>query len=276
MKIFISWSGPLSRYIAETLRDWLPSVLQTVEPYVSSEDIYKGARWSVDVSRELEFANYGILCVTASNINAPWLNFEAGALSKTFEEGRVSPFLFDIKASNVTGPLLQFQSTVYERDDVFKLMKSINVVTEVPLEEVRLYRVFEVWWPELYGKLEQAKDLFSAEKQPKKMNRSVEEMVAELLDLARVEQKALYDLSQRVPRPSTSAAEMEALQGLVEELVLQGRLTSKEVVDALPNHPLSRKFRNWLTRLLNEVEPRANDPLPTETLSTDSKSPDDL
>jgi hypothetical protein len=155
-------------------------------------------------------------------------------------------------------------------------MKSINVVTEVPLEEVRLYRAFEVWWPELHGKLEQAKDIFSAERQPKKANRSVDEMVAELLDLARVEQKALYDLSQRMPRPSTSAAEMDALQGLVEELVRQGRLTSREVVGTLPNYPLSRKFRNWLTRLLNEVEPRANDALSTETPITDSKSPDDM
>jgi hypothetical protein len=153
VKIFISWSGPLSRQIAEVLRDWLPSVLQTVEPYVSSEDIYKGARWGVDVSRELEAANYGILCVTATNIDAPWLNFEAGALSKSFEKGHVSPFLFDIEPRNVTGPLLQFQSTVYERDDVFKLIKSINTATGAPLETARLQSIFNVWWPGLKEKL---------------------------------------------------------------------------------------------------------------------------
>jgi TIR domain len=144
MKIFISWSGSLSRSIAEILRDWLPSVLQTVEPYVSSEDIHKGARWSVDVFRELEAANYGILCVTKTNIDAPWLNFEAGALSKSFEKGHVSPFLFDIEPSNVTGPLLQFQSTVYEKEDVFKLIKSINTATGVPLEMARVESAFSV------------------------------------------------------------------------------------------------------------------------------------
>jgi len=53
VKIFISWSGSLSRRVAEILRDWLPNVLQAVEPYVSSEDIDKGARWSVDISNEL-------------------------------------------------------------------------------------------------------------------------------------------------------------------------------------------------------------------------------
>src|SRR5947209_4916573 len=113
MNIFLSWSGELSRKIALVFREWLPAVIQTVEPYVSSEDIDKGARWSVDVSQQLEQASYGILFVTKGNVAAPWLNFEAGALSRTFERSRVTPFLFGIKRSEVSGPLLQFQSTVY-------------------------------------------------------------------------------------------------------------------------------------------------------------------
>ncbi len=149
MKVFISWSGPLSRQVAETLREWLPSVLQTIEPYVSSEDIDKGVRWSVDISRELDVSSYGILCVTADNVAAPWLNFEAGALSKSFERGRVSPFLFGVDRNSVTGPLVQFQSTIYERDDILRLLKSINTASETPLENSRLEGAFAVWWPRL-------------------------------------------------------------------------------------------------------------------------------
>ena len=82
MKVFISWSGNISLKVALIFRDWLPSVIQSIEPYVSSEDIDKGARWSTDIAKELENSTFGILCVTKENLEAPWLSFEAGALSK--------------------------------------------------------------------------------------------------------------------------------------------------------------------------------------------------
>ena len=87
-------------------------------PYVSSEDIDKGARWSTDIANELSDSTFGILCVTRENINEPWLTFEAGALSKSMENAYVSPFLFDIKQSEIDGPILQFQSTTFEKDDL--------------------------------------------------------------------------------------------------------------------------------------------------------------
>jgi hypothetical protein len=267
LKIFISWSGPLSRKIAETLRDWLPSVLQTVEPYVSSEDIYKGARWGIEVSRELEVANYGILCVTAANIDAPWLNFEAGALSKSFEHGNVSPFLFGLKPSDLTGPLTQFQSTVYERDDVFKLIASINAAAKTPLESRRLHKVFQMWWPELQEKLYRAKSLVLVQEQAKGVKRSVEEMVAELVDLARAQQNMLYQLSQRTPGPTALTVELEALQKLVEELLDQGLVSPDDLTKAIPNGPTSVRYRAWLQYILS-YRP-ANEPAIADLESSD-------
>ncbi|WP_071603344.1 TIR domain-containing protein [Dickeya zeae] len=143
MKIFISWSGDTSHRVAKIFRDWLPSVIQSVTPYVSSEDIDKGSRWSTDIAGELDQSTYGILCVTKENLDAPWLNFEAGALGKSVEKSRVSPFLYKLKRSEIKGPILQFQSTIQERDDVFKLIKSINSACgDLGLDESRLEKNF--------------------------------------------------------------------------------------------------------------------------------------
>ncbi|MCX5899546.1 MAG: hypothetical protein NTX06_02220 [Proteobacteria bacterium] len=57
MKIFISWSGEVSHSVALALRDWLPSVIQSIEPFVSSEDIDRGARWATEIGSKLEKAD---------------------------------------------------------------------------------------------------------------------------------------------------------------------------------------------------------------------------
>src|SRR5215472_19191834 len=85
LRIFISWSGSRSRGTAEALRDWLPDVLNIVDPWLSAADVEKGAKWRQVISGELEKANFAILCLTPENLSSPWLLFEAGALSKRSE-----------------------------------------------------------------------------------------------------------------------------------------------------------------------------------------------
>lgn len=205
MKVFLSWSGEFSHKVAVILRDWLPSVIQSVEPYVSSEDIDKGARWSTDIAKELEASGYGVLCVTRDNVDSPWLNFEAGALSKSVEKGRVSPFLFSIKRSEVkTGPLLQFQSTIAEREDVCKLLHSINAATEQgALDDARLNTVFDVWWPQLEKQL-QALEGQTPQPQlalPPMMVKPApsNEILEEMLELVRQQHRLLNDPSALLP-----------------------------------------------------------------------------
>lgn len=193
MKVFLSWSGEQSHKVAVVFRDWFPSVIQSLVPYVSSEDIDKGARWSTDIAKELEDSTFGILCVTKDNINAPWLTFEAGALSKTMDKAFVSPFLFNIKRSEVDGPILQFQSTVFEKEDIKKLLKTLNKACgDEKLTEGRLDKAFEVWYPTLEKDLNKIQPVVKSEAPAKKTDDSQgNEILEEILELSRLNQKLL-------------------------------------------------------------------------------------
>ena len=202
MKVFLSWSGEISHKVAIIFRDWLPSVIQAIEPYVSSEDIDKGARWSTDIAEELENSTFGILCVTKENIQTPWLNFEAGALSKSMDKSYVSPFLFDIKRSEVNGPILQFQSTIFEKEDIKKLILTLNKACgEGLLTEERINKTFEVWYPSLEEQLKQI-DTKSTNKEEIKVsnaeiannpsiNPNIDNILEEVLNISRINQKLL-------------------------------------------------------------------------------------
>jgi len=196
MKVFLSWSGTRSHKVALVFRDWLPSVIQEIIPYVSSEDIDKGARWSTDIAKELSDSTFGILCVTRENINAPWLTFEAGALSKTMDKSLVSPFLFDIKRSEVDGPILQFQSTIFEKEDLKKLVTTLNKACDKDgLSAERLSKAFEVWYPTLEAELNKLRDISpedsNIESGQELQTPKTQEILEEILELSRINQKLI-------------------------------------------------------------------------------------
>lgn len=156
MEVFISWSGKRSRAMAETLRDWLPTVIQALQPWISP-DIGKGQRWGGELATQLENARAGILCLTSENLMEPWLLFEGGAISK-MKESRTCTFLLDLKPTDVEPPLGQFQATVFEKGDVHKLVRDLNAdlekTGERPLKDNVLNNGFELCWPQLEGALQ--------------------------------------------------------------------------------------------------------------------------
>jgi len=153
MKVFLSWSGRESHAIAVILRDWIPTVLPGVTTWVSSIDIDKGARWSTEIAAELEQSNYGIICLVPENLSSPWLNFEAGAISKSLERGRVAPLAVGLQKQDVSGPLAQFQITDFDKDDVLRLVKSINNSCPDPLDNETLSRNYKICWPGLEAEI---------------------------------------------------------------------------------------------------------------------------
>ena len=143
-KVFISWSGDLSKQLGEALRNWLPSALQYVKPYFSPEDIEKGAKWGSEIAVELQTSNIGIICLTRDNTEKPWILFEAGALSKSLEKSHVCTLLFDIDPADVKGPLTSFQATRFNKGDFKRLFTTINSAAgESRLDQPVLDNVFE-------------------------------------------------------------------------------------------------------------------------------------
>jgi hypothetical protein len=152
MKVFLSWSGEVSHRVAKAFDGWLPYVIQGVEPFLSS-DISKGDRWNDVLVEELKEAKFGIICVTPYNIYKPWMNFEAGTLSKTMTHSSVVPFLFNVKPDDLEGPLSQFQSTLYDKSNVLRLVQSINKLAQGPLNHERMEVTFNKWWENLDNEL---------------------------------------------------------------------------------------------------------------------------
>lgn len=202
MKVFISWSGDVSFQVAKVLKEWIPCVIQDVEPYFSSEDIDKGVRWSTDIAKELEMASFGILCVTKDNLESQWLNFEAGALSKAIDKSKVCPLLFRLKPSDISNsPILQFQMTNVEKDDLFKLFKSINSsLGDDGLDEARLEKVFLTFWPEIEKAFNKIKDTEVKKQSKDEDQNNNSKILEEMLDLLRMQQMLLKNPEKLLPQ----------------------------------------------------------------------------
>jgi len=209
MRIFISWSGSASRAVAVALREWLPTVLQAAEPYVSSEDIEKGARWNAEIAQQLNDTDFGIICVTEDNFESPWINFEAGALSKSVDTSRVSPFLLDMRPADLVGPLSQFQATLPELEDVTRLLRSINSFAERPVDEARLVKSVQMWWS---GLDEQLEAIRRQGRQPEtEHKRESTEMIEELLEITRGIQRRFLSSDTAEAAREVSSSNREAM-----------------------------------------------------------------
>jgi len=184
MKVFISWSGELSKKIGEALNEWLPQVIQSIEPFFSPE-IQKGKRWQEKISVELQECKYGIICLTPDNLHADWILFESGAISKIVSESNVATLLINLEPSDVTEPLSIFQATKFEKADVFKLLLSIN--SEIDSNRLKtevLERVFEKWWQDLEIKINKALEM-KDEQVTERPKRTESEKLDELIEISR-------------------------------------------------------------------------------------------
>lgn len=221
--IFISWSGALSHRVASILYEWLPQVIQTIDPFLSSEDIETGVPWFSEIGSKLEQIGFGILCLTPDNTNAPWILFEAGALSKSVGQSRVTPLLFRVPISDLQGPLAQFNATSTTEADIKKLVKTINLhLGEHGIREKQLDKAFELCWPLLKTQLD---DLATSSEQFVRSEpiRSTNDILEELLKLTRhISQQVSVNKSHDTTTwPHSGQPILESFSQVLEELKTQ-------------------------------------------------------
>ena len=198
MKVFISWSGDLSRELGEALRDWLPAVIQSVKPFFTPSDIEKGSRWGKDIAQELEKSSVGIFCLTKDNLSKPWLMFEAGALSKNLDVSKVCPLLYGVDNTDLEGPLVQFQASPFEKTEIKKLLKTINsCLGDQRLDDSVLNDVFEMWWPKLEGSTKTILEKYENSSSNQSV-RSDRDILEEVLELSRLGASSIRNKSGRL------------------------------------------------------------------------------
>ena len=189
MKIFLSWSGEISREFAEALKQWLPSIIQSVRPWVSPVDIAPGTRWNDEIRRELDNSGYAIACVTPENQDAPWLHFEAGAVARTVEgqhgSGRVVPLLLGLSPGQLNGPWRQFQAKEANRAGLLHVVESINsLLLDAAVDVAILRTTFDRFWSDMEVTIERLNQDLGKTPQPRPV-RATDDMLEEVLETVR-------------------------------------------------------------------------------------------
>ncbi|MBU9382121.1 toll/interleukin-1 receptor domain-containing protein [Burkholderia gladioli] len=193
MKIFISWSGERSKQVADLMGEWIRCVIQASRPWVSTQNIDRGALWFNEIQNQLQDTAIGIVCLTKENKNKPWILFECGALIKGLTASRVCTLLIDLQPSDVLDPLAQFNHTSPMKQDMWKLIKTLNncVPSENRLPDATLENAFITYWPKFESPFSEI--LKSTETPTEDPPRSDSDILSEILNTVR-------NLSTRITR----------------------------------------------------------------------------
>ena len=251
MKVFLSWSGELSMRIAEVLRDWLPSTLQSVRPFFTPNDIEKGARWASEIASELRQSKLGIFVITKENIEKAWIMFEAGAISREMDTSKICVVLFGVDTTDLTGPLTQFQATRFDKSDFRKLLNNINEsLGENSLKASVIDAVFEKWWPDLEEKIRSVQKEYNLRKKPSEV-RDQRDMIEEVLITSRAILKEVNVKNQPVRQPPPqpiryAGSTYELIMDYYKKTLLECQFSKNNLDAILP----------ILKDLINEIESR--------------------
>jgi hypothetical protein len=232
MKVFISWSGDQGKAFAKLLHAWLPIVLQAVKPFLSPDDVTKGAMWRNAAGSELDASQMGIIVVTRESLSAPWIMFEAGALAKNVGRSKIVPVLVDLEPTDIRGPLTQFQCARLDSTDMKRLLRMLNSeLCDLSLTDDVLESAFTVWWPEFQSQVAQ---LLKQTPRSERVEQPTErELLEEILALSRsiAEHKSEAPPSSGLQESAASFSGALTLASVQKRLAAGGNLVGANLMN---------------------------------------------
>lgn len=221
--------------MASALRDWLPSVIQSVDPWMSESDIDIGSRWGPDLDKELEKAHFGVLCLTPESMSSTWIHYEAGALSKFVDKAHVCPYLLDLQPNDIKGPLVNFQAARANKDDTLKLVQTIShAAGDRVLSDKRVHAIFEKFWPDLETVLA---SIHLGAREVAEPSRSQKDMIEEIL-------KTVREQSRIISEVQTTSPEKGTVEEILKKVHEQSRIIP-EVLEPIIQDAMINQFRNF-------------------------------
>lgn len=221
MKVFISWSKERSLKVANALFDWLPQVINQVEPWMSASSLEAGKPSIAQISDALETTNFGIICVTPENQHETWLNFEAGALAKAVRSASASaiPLLVGFGGfGELDAPLSNYQAHMSSKADLKKIVHSINEALGSSKRPVaHLDKAFDMWWPELEEKLHEAEKWQSPETSAPVEDSGADKRFDQIIQAVKTLQRQVEELTVTVRSMPSYEPKRAALMRMLAE-----------------------------------------------------------
>jgi len=187
--VFISWSGSTGKAIADALGEWLETVLYGVKPWISSQDINKGTRWSDELLKALNNSKAGLFCITSESLNSKWMIYELGVIDSNKKQSLICPIVFGSEELDI-GPYGMYQRTSFDKTDFLYL--AISIANHLNLESNFSKDIFDHWWPDLENKINTI-----LKNQKSYTKRTTQELAIETLNIT---QDIPYQIQTRVEK----------------------------------------------------------------------------
>ena len=154
-RVFLSFSGSLSRTVAEAFAQLLRKVLRGTESWMS-QDIPPGANWRAKIDEALKNTKCAVIFLTRANhVAATWVAYEAGKARHAI----VYAVNFDA-ADLAHQPYGAWQAAKADRPGTLAMLKEINRLAGGHEKDTELQKRFASHWPAFAGALREALESF--------------------------------------------------------------------------------------------------------------------